>query len=263
MNNYENVLEQFKSSGWGTLESLKAKEKEAKKEEETDEVEKEVEEEKPEVPKRKLNFVTIYGQIRRDTLNNVITSNPIGTEPDKQNRFHVSINSHGGCVTTSLNIIDWFKSQPKEAIAVCGGRNSSAATLIISAMNLRLAYPSSRFMMHDMISTADGTNADLKSRMRDVQDIRDQLIQAYVENVGLTRKEVERIIDHDNFFNATEALNLGTKGLVDGIILKHLGDFKMEIMMRDGIIKTVDLIDDDLIGIKDLAVAKVTQGKTE
>lgn len=255
--------------------------KEAKKEDKV------VEKEEEKVPERKLEWIDIYNHIDRSLakdvniqinnfLNNRKEANPftppnipqLNNSPvsDKQkepkyNRLIVSLCSNGGSAYYGYLIDDLIKCYPSESIALCGGLNCSMATLLIAKRDLRLAWPNARFMIHDSWSYSEGTVYQIKEDLREYEDIRNRVLQDYMDYIGLTKKELDRILMKDTYFNGLDALNLGTKGLIDGIIIKALGDYKYIIRMRNDVQKTIDLYNDDILSIKDLTLANVTANK--
>ena len=209
----------------------------------------------PEEPKRQMIFIDLFGTINRNTPKEIISKLRPDLEFKKSHRIFMSISSPGGSLLDSQFIDSVLKSWPHDTVMVAGSRNSSGATYLLAKAPLRLAYGNARFMMHDMWSCNDGSIREVEDRLEDAKAARAEYVESYIEHIGLTKKEIEKIMQRDTYFGAIEALNLGTKGLIDGIIIKMLGDFKVEIYMRGGIRKTVDLHDDSYIDVRDLTVA--------
>ena len=247
---------------WG-LRVIDGKKKEEvvieEKVEVTPPVEGEGEKKEPEPPKREMAFFDVFGEIRRDLTKQLTGLLRPGVETDKMKRLYISFSSGGGGLVAAYYIDDLLSTYGAPSVAICGSMNASAATLLICKRNLRLAFPNARFMLHDAFSINDGTVAQQREVLRNYEEVRGNFVQDYMDYIGLTKKEAERIMVKDTYFNAHDALNMGTKGLIDGIILKQLGDFKVEIAMRGGVIKTVDLHDDDFIAVKDTTVETATQ----
>lgn len=205
----------------------------------------------------KMIQMNVTGVIGNGTFAEYITR--LGPSVAKKDRHRVMMvmSSRGGSVSATFAALDVLAAWPEPTVVIAGSLNASAATLFIAAAPLRLAFPNARFMLHDSRSCNDGTIAEQEETLRVHKEERVIWTQLYQDYIGLTKKEIERIVVKDTFFNAHQALELGTKGLIDGIILKLLDGFKYEILMRNGIRKVVDLHNDDFNQIKDLTVEAI------
>lgn len=205
----------------------------------------------------KMIQINVTGVISSGVFADYITR--LGPSVAKKDRHRVMMimSSRGGNVTAALTALDVLAAWPEPTVVIAGSLNASAATLFIAHAPLRLALPSARFMLHDSRSVNDGTITEQEENLRVHKEERVLWMQLYQDYIGLTKKEIERIVAKDTFFNAHQALEMGTKGLIDGIILKLLDGFKYEILMRNGIRKVVDLHNDDFNQIKDLTVEAI------
>lgn len=205
----------------------------------------------------KMIQINVIGSIRSGVFSDYL--NRLGPTVGNKERHRVmmAISCYGGDVSASLAALDILSVWPQPTVVIAGGLNASAATLFIAHGSLRLAFANARFMLHDSVSVNDGTITQQEERLRNHKEERNLAMQVYQDYIGLTKKEVERIVFKDTYFNALQALELGTKGLIDGIILKLLDGFKYEILMRNGIRKIVDLHNDDFNQIKDLTVEAI------
>lgn len=213
--------------------------------------------EAPKPPEEKMTHLDIFGPISRDTIKPIHSALNVNTKDEDRQRLFLTFSSNGGQIDPALFIDSLIETWPLPSVAVCGSMNASAATFLIAKRDLRLAYPNSRFMLHDSKGINDGSILEQEERLRSHKDMRQRIMDIYIDFVGLTKKEVERIVAKDSFFNAMDAMNLGTKGLIDGIILKNLGRFKFEVLMHNGVVKTIDLHKDDYIQVRDLTVETV------
>lgn len=215
------------------------------------------EEKKPEPPKEKMIKMSITGPIRGSIFSEYLERLGPSVEDKDRDRVMLVMSSPGGSVQGSLAAIDVLDAWPQPHVIIAGGVNASAATLFIAHGGLRLALPSARFMLHDSSSINDGSVAEQEERLRVHKEERLIWMQLYQDYIGLSKKELERIIRRDTWFNAIEAMNLGTKGLIDGVVTKLLSGFKYEIIMRNGVRKVVDLHNDDYNEIRNLTVEAV------
>lgn len=211
----------------------------------------------PVPPEDKMIAIDVYGIINRDTAKSFANALNVAVKDEDRHRVLINLISPGGNVDNAIHIHGLLESWPQPSVAVSGSINASASTLLSAKCNLRLAYPNARFMLHDVSFHAEGSPAEVRERLRTNEELRAITVESYMEYCGLTKKEVERIYAKDTWLNASEAMHLGTKGLIDGIILKNLGRYKFQIMMREGIVKVVDLHKDDFIEIRSLVADKV------
>lgn len=211
----------------------------------------------PVPPEDKMIEMDIYGRIGPDTVKPFIKALGVGVKDDERHRVMINLISPGGGVSSAFHIHALMDAWPADIVSISGSINCSASPLISVKANLRLAYPNARFMLHDMRGVNDGSVSEQEERLRDHKDQRQLYADVYMNHIGLTKKEFERLMTRDHWFNASEAMHLGTKGLIDGIILKNLGRYKFQIMMREGIVKVVDLHKDDFIEIRSLVADKV------
>lgn len=211
----------------------------------------------PVPPEDKMIEMDIYGRIGPDTVKPFVKALGPSIKDDDRHRVIVNLISPGGGVSSAFHIIGLMEAWPEDVVAISGSQNCSASTMISAAANLRLAYSNARFMIHDMKGMNDGSIVEQEERLRSHKDQRQAYAELFMDHIGLTKKEFERLMARDHWFNASEAMHLGTKGLIDGIILKNLGRYKFQIMMREGIVKVVDLHKDDFIQIRDTVADKV------
>lgn len=217
-------------------------------------------EEKP--PEPKMIVLDVYGPINRETVKQTNAALGVTVKDSDRHRLITNFSSGGGQISAAFNVENIIAAWPMPSVGISGSLNASASTLMSCQRDLRLAYSSARFILHDAFAGMDGSPIQIKEQLRDFEEVRNAAIEAYMLHIGLTKKEIERIVSKDTYFNAMDALNLGTKGLIDGIIIKNLGQFKFEILMRNNVIKVVDLYNDDFIAIKDLTVATVQKEET-
>lgn len=205
-------------------------------------------------PSEKMTQITIQGDINPSQYAQYHAQLSPFVNNNDRHRVLINICSLGGSIHTSFLLCDIFNAWPAEKACIAGGLNASAATFIISQCNLRLAYPHARFMFHDIAHSMKGSSSEFDETARYLKDVRTDITGLYQDHIGLTKKEADRILNGRNYYNAQHALELGTKGLIDGIIVKLLPGFRYEIIMRGGVRKVVNLACDDFNDIRNLTV---------
>ncbi|AEV89681.1 putative ATP-dependent Clp protease subunit [Pseudomonas phage OBP] len=151
------------------------------------------------------------------------------------------MNSMGGQINTGLVFRDIVNSWDKKIVYISELLNASLATALPQCGDvLRLAYPTSRFMLHDSTYTYKGTRADVANQMEYTSHADDVWDNAYMEGIGLTKKEYAKLVAFDNVMYANKFMMLGTKGGIDGMILKRLNVAQYVCNTRTGI-KMIDV----------------------
>ncbi|MGL4383475.1 MAG: ATP-dependent Clp protease proteolytic subunit, partial [Bacilli bacterium] len=237
----------------------KEKEKESKaKSKETKENTKEenkVEEEKKEL----FNEIDIYGSIDSHSLQSMMRSLNSNMEDKKRSRIKLTIVSSGGSVDHLNSMIGLLKSWSKPIVVITNGPNASCAIDLINTGDIRLCYRGSRFMVHNTSFYSMGDDKQLAKDLKHALEEQNSWKKAFMDATGLTNKEFDKLIIGENWLNTTDALNLGTKGLIDGIILRHLEGHKVEVLMRGDVVKVIDLYNDDLDKVKEHVVVEETK----
>jgi ATP-dependent protease ClpP protease subunit len=91
-----------------------------------------------------------------------------------QSVIPIFINSEGGCVYSTLSMLDCMKSCPSEIelVTICSGAVMSAAVLLFSAGKRRLVTESSVLMIHDvLIQGLAGSLGNIRSEAVEMQRI--------------------------------------------------------------------------------------------
>src|SRR5690606_38607699 len=81
----------------------------------------------------------------------------------------------------------------------------------------RYALPHSRIMIHQPLGGARGQASDIQIQAKEIQDLKGQLTQIYVDHtsVGKSFAEYETAMDRDNYLSPVNAKEMG---LIDVVI---------------------------------------------
>lgn len=252
----ESVVIKEPTLGWSVPEA-KEKEEKPKKKDETPE-EPTAEKPKEEEPKEEFLVIPINGSINAQMLHgmfNKITSN-VKTEDRK--RILMNISSPGGSLVDGSAMIGMVKMWDKPIVTISAGRVCSMAINMTVCGDLRLGVPGSRYMIHAPYHPGLGGDIDeLRKDIKNYEELETEFAEYLCDRIGLTKAEFRRLQNGDNWFGTTAALNLGTKGIIDGIILRMLDGHKYEILMRDNVIKVVDIYNDDLTQVKNTTLEQI------
>lgn len=133
--------------------------------------------------------------------------------------IHLYINSPGGVVTSGLAIADTMDSIKSDVATYCLGQCASMGSYLAQygAAGKRFVAPWSRTMIHDPSGGAQGIWSDMKNSIKEMERIREALINGYVRknSVGRDKEWFEKSMERDYFMSAQEAID---NGLADHII---------------------------------------------
>ena len=132
------------------------------------------------------------------------------------------INSPGGSVTAGMSIYDTMQFIKSPVHTYVMGQAASMGSLLAQAGEAghRYMMPYARHMIHQPSGGAQGMASDIAITYKEIERIKRELTQVYVNHnsVGKTYEEFERDMDRDTFLNAKESVEYG---LVDQIITKR------------------------------------------
>ena len=132
------------------------------------------------------------------------------------------INSPGGSVTAGMSIYDTMQFIKCPVYTFVMGQAASMGSLLAQAgaPGHRYIMKHARHMIHQPSGGAQGMVSDMAITLREIERMKVELTQIYVDHnsVGKTYEEFERDMDRDTFMSAEEAL---AYGLVDKIIDKR------------------------------------------
>ncbi len=141
--------------------------------------------------------------------------------PDKD--INLYINSPGGVVTAGLAIYDTMRFLKPDVSTMVIGQAASMGSFLLAAgtKGKRFALPNSRVMIHQPHGGAQGQATDIEIQAREILYLRRRLNEEFAANTGQPLERIERDVERDLFFNATDAK---TYGLIDEVISKRPND---------------------------------------
>lgn len=129
----------------------------------------------------------------------------------------LAINSIGGSVVEAFAIVDMIKECQASGvtfIAECFGVVASAATLISSVCNKVISQPNCSWLIHNPVTRASGTAAELRETADDLEAWQRRAIDIYATKTGRGADELLAVMNEGRLLSAEEARALG---LVDEI----------------------------------------------
>lgn len=144
-------------------------------------------------------------------------------DPDADITMYV--NSPGGSVSAGLAIVDVMNYITCDVSTVCMGMAASMGSIILTSgePGKRFMLPRAKVMIHQpLISQTGGQQTDIEITAKDIKETRDELETILAETSGSKISKVHRDCERDKYLSANEALNYGTKGFVDDILVKRV-----------------------------------------
>lgn len=134
---------------------------------------------------------------------------------DKRKPIKLIIDSEGGNVICTLNLIDAIRSSVTPVYGVAFSLAASAAAYVLIACEKRFAFEHSTILLHDGTQAVYHTANKAKDTMRYYDRLDDIVKNLVVSNTNIPEDEYEDNKDRERYFFAEEAK---AKGIVDYII---------------------------------------------
>lgn len=159
-----------------------------------------------------------------DYVANVVVAQMLFLEsenPDKD--INLYINSPGGVVTAGLAIYDTMRFLKPDISTMVIGQAASMGSFLLAAgtKGKRFALPNSRVMIHQPHGGAQGQATDIEIQAREILYLRRRLNEEFAANTGQPLDRIERDVERDLFFNATDAK---AYGLIDEVLVRRPED---------------------------------------
>lgn len=126
----------------------------------------------------------------------------------------IEINSPGGLCASAFEIYTALKQYQGKVtanvIVAC-----SAATVIACGADETYASGASIFMIHNSQSRAAGDYRDLQMGADALKEINESLINVYENKTGLSREEIQDLMDNDTYMSPAKAIE---KGFINGLM---------------------------------------------
>ena len=133
--------------------------------------------------------------------------------------INILLNSPGGDVIETLDLIDYIQSQKDQGIKfniiVRGAAMSAAALLLTCGTGVRAASKHSKIMVHQLSTIVVGKLSDVKSNAKFSEELENECNQLMADNSNMDKEYWEGISSSDYFMSAEKALELG---IIDKII---------------------------------------------
>ena len=130
------------------------------------------------------------------------------------------INSPGGLISAGLASYDTMQFIACPVATCCMGKAASMAAVLLAAGSpgRRFSLPHSRIMIHQPHGGYAGQASDIQIHAQEITRLKGLLTDILAEHSGISREELEPMLDRDTFLSPQEALDLG---IIDNIIRKR------------------------------------------
>ena len=159
----------------------------------------------------KSSALSLNKEIRTVTRDLLTYSRKYGMNPPP---IYLHINSYGGSVFAGLSIIDQIKENAIPIYSVIEGAAASAATMISVCCDKRFIKPNSYMLIHQLSSGFWGKMNEFQDEIANLKELMKVIKKIYIENTKLKSDELDDILKHDLWWNASVCKK---KGLVDKI----------------------------------------------
>ena len=153
-----------------------------------------------------------------DTVANLICAQLLHLESENPDRdISLYINSPGGDVNAMFAVYDTMQYIRPDVNTICFGQAASAAAVLLASgtNGKRMALPSSRVLLHQPYSGAQGQVSDLEIAAKEIERLRVQLEHILAHHTGQTPERIKSDTERDFVMTAAEAK---AYGLIDEVI---------------------------------------------
>ena len=164
--------------------------------------------------------VIFIGDAIDDHIANLIIAELLFLErEDPDSDIDLYINSPGGSVSAGLAIYDTMNLIKPDVATICVGWAASMGAVLLcgGAAGKRMALPNSRIMLHQVAGGYQGTFADARIQLEEMNRAHDALMQIIAKHTGQELEKVRRDCDRDYWLSAGEAREYG---LIDKVFEK-------------------------------------------
>ena len=121
----------------------------------------------------------------------------------------VWINSPGGNVFVAAQIYNMLRDYKGHVTVKIDGLAASAALVIAVAGDTVLVSPVAMMMIHNPATLAMGNTKDMEAAIAMLNEVKESILNAYVDKTGLSKNKLSKMMDDETWFNAKKAVELG------------------------------------------------------
>ena len=119
------------------------------------------------------------------------------------------LNSPGGDCIAASQIYTMLMDYKDDVTIKIDGIAASAASVIAMAGTRVLMAPTALIMIHNPMTMAYGSHADMEKAIEMLSEVKESIINAYEIKTGLSRTKLSHLMDEETWMNANKAIELG------------------------------------------------------
>lgn len=121
----------------------------------------------------------------------------------------VWINSPGGDVFAAAQIYNMLRDYKGHVTVKIDGLAASAASVIAVAGDTVLVSPVAMMMIHNPATIAMGNTKDMEAAIAMLNEVKESILNAYVDKTCLSRSKLSKMMDDETWFNSKQAVKWG------------------------------------------------------
>lgn len=137
-----------------------------------------------------------------------------GTTPSP---IYLHLTTDGGSIHAAFSVVDCINSLSVPVYTVVDGFVASAGTLISLAGAKKYIRPNAYMLIHELRSGVWGKMSSIEEEVENLKKVMDHIYDFYINNTKMSKKQLEKILNKDVIWNATECIS---KGVADEVYTK-------------------------------------------
>ncbi|MBQ7185603.1 MAG: ATP-dependent Clp protease proteolytic subunit [Alphaproteobacteria bacterium] len=164
-------------------------------------------------------IIMINGEIETAMANTVVAQLLFLESENPNADISLYINSPGGDVSAGWAIMDTMQYIKSPVSTIGMGLVASMASVLLAAgeKGKRFALPNAEIMIHQPLGGFRGQATDMEITMRQMQLVKDKLVNQMAGFTGRKYKEIYDAMERDNWMTSEQAKDFG---LIDSVLEK-------------------------------------------
>lgn len=123
--------------------------------------------------------------------------------------IRVFVDTDGGDVWHGMGIYQALVEHPAKVEVTVGARAQSCGSLVMMAGDTIIMPEMAKLCVHNPWTIFKGTAAGLEARAKDLRNLEDSFVAAYVARTGMSESDMRALMNEDRLMSAKEALERG------------------------------------------------------
>lgn len=149
---------------------------------------------------------TLIKMIREAEQYSFVTAFQLGLESIP---IYIHISSLGGYVYDALSVVDAIKRCRVPIYSVVEGSVASAGTFISMVCQKRFICPNAYMLIHQLSGEVGGKMGEISDEFANLTELMEVMKQLYTDHSKLSQRLLGRLLKHDLYLNAKQALKYG------------------------------------------------------